>query len=115
MWIIFVKEDPSKDKRISYEEYQYITEQMADIKKVKVNIEKLRKTIQKNHLSSIIISFKIADTPWRQMLTSVPFWTIIVTHVMKLSVMYTILNELPKYLQGPYSHEYHFHTETILL
>ena len=53
----------------------------------------------------MIVFYQIADTPWRQVLTSIPFWTCIVTQAMKLSVMYTILNELPKYLQGLYGYE----------
>lgn len=74
-WLIFVSEDPSKDRWITFEEFQYISDQKVNLKKA-----------------------KILDTPWRQILTSVPFWTCIVTQAMKLSVMYTLLNELPTYL-----------------
>jgi len=75
LWLSFVSDDPSKDKRIPREELEYIIGATREIKKT-----------------------KIADTPWRQALSSIPFWTCVVAQTMKLTVLFTINNELPKYL-----------------
>ena len=36
-WLIFVSEDPSKDRWITFEEFQYISDQKVNLKKGKVN------------------------------------------------------------------------------
>ena len=37
LWLIFVSEDPSKDRWITFEEFQYISDQKVNLKKAKVN------------------------------------------------------------------------------
>lgn len=41
-------------------------------------------------------------TPWRAILTSIPFWALFITHVTSSWGFYLLLNEIPTYLNGVY-------------
>ncbi|CAL8095520.1 unnamed protein product [Orchesella dallaii] len=77
LWCFFVYDTPAQHPRISIEELNFIEKSIGNqTSKVKV------------------------PTPWRAILTSMPFWAILVGHIGHAWGLYTLLHELPTYLKN---------------
>jgi len=75
IWFRLISEDPSLDKTISPEELKYLTD----------NIQRVETP-------------KLRDVPWRDIFTSIPLWTVMLSHMATNYVYYTMLTQLPTYL-----------------
>ncbi|XP_064087588.1 putative inorganic phosphate cotransporter isoform X1 [Macrobrachium nipponense] len=76
-WLIFMRDSPQKHPKISREELNYIEAQGSTV----------RTTVR----------MKI---PWRDVLTSVPYWTLIIIAWGDSFGFYTFLTEVPTYLKN---------------
>lgn len=76
-WLIFMRDSPQKHPRISEEELRYI----------EANGSTVRTTMR-------------MKVPWREVLTSVPYWTLIVIAWGDSFGFYTFLTEIPTYLKN---------------
>jgi MFS transporter, ACS family, solute carrier family 17 (sodium-dependent inorganic phosphate cotransporter), other len=79
LWMIFVRASPSNDKFISKEEREYIEASLRDCKDS---------------------NDKVSNIPWRGILTSKPFWAIVVAHFCESWGFFTLFTELPSFLKG---------------
>ena len=78
-WFMLVADTPSVHPRISQEEREYIEKAIGQ---------------------STDIDRKKLDTPWRQILTSVPVWGIVLGHTASNWGNYTLNQQLPTYLSN---------------
>ncbi|XP_066974258.1 sialin-like [Macrobrachium rosenbergii] len=76
-WLIFMRDSPQKHPRISKEELRYI----------EANGSTVRTTMR-------------MKVPWREIFTSVPYWTLIVIAWGGSFGFYTFLTEIPTYLKN---------------
>lgn len=76
MFLIKVRESPSKDKFISPDELRFIKESLA--------VEKIDKTMK---------------IPWKEIFTSIPCYAFIVAGLAEAWGFITLLTELPSFLQ----------------
>ena len=76
-WCFFVSESPIDDPRISQDELEYIKHSLG-------NVEAKRDI----------------KHPWKQILTSIPVWAIIVSHFVDNWGFYTLLTQLPTFMKG---------------
>jgi len=79
IWFNEISEEPSKDKKISQEELEYLTG-----------------TIDSVHRA------KFSEAPWRSILTSVPIWAAVTAHTVQNTGSYTLLTQMPTFLNDVY-------------
>ncbi|CAG9562239.1 unnamed protein product [Danaus chrysippus] len=77
LWIIFGASNPAESKWISKEE---------------------RKYIESNAGSSNVNENKKLPVPWKSILTSLPFWSILLSHCGQSLGFWTLLTEMPSYM-----------------
>ena len=78
-WFVLVADTPAEHPRISQEERQYIETSIGQ---------------------SSTVDRKKLDTPWKDMLTSVPVWAIVLGHTASNWGNYTLNQQLPTYLSN---------------
>lgn len=78
LWALFGSESPEECNRITGEEKQYIQSALGQITDV-------------NELKDVV-------TPWRSILTSSPFWTLVVVQCAFNFGFYTLLTQIPSFL-----------------
>lgn len=96
VWIIFGSNSPEVDPRISNAEKDYIQMslgQITDVEELKVRWVKA----EIDHRSNTV-SFQSLQTPWKSILTSIPFLSIMIVHCSQNWGFYTMLTEIPSYL-----------------
>lgn len=77
LWMVIVADSPDDDKRISFEELQYITETLnSEQSKEEQNI------------------------PWLAIFQSLPVWAITVSHFSENWGCYTLITQLPKFMKS---------------
>lgn len=76
-WFLVVSDNPSTDKRITEVEREYIYAALGDSKERQA-----------------------PPVPWREVLTSVPFWAILIAGVGNNWGFYTLLTDLPLYMKN---------------
>ena len=77
-WTLLVHSSPSQHPKISLEEKQII----------------------ENGIGSIKSNVKIPGPPYKQILCSVPFWSLVVTYICSYWGFYTLLTNVPTYLNN---------------
>ncbi|KAL1138561.1 hypothetical protein AAG570_008624, partial [Ranatra chinensis] len=82
IWCTIISETPSTDKRISFYEKEYLEEVL--------------------NLSS---SKSKLDVPWRSMLMCLPVWSIVAAHFAENWGFYTLLTELPSYMNDIFHYD----------
>jgi len=100
VWLYFISEDPREDKYISAEELKYITENQDSAERPNVRLYKKKWSSVCPALSHFCRNVQFSEAPWRQMLTSVPLWSAIMSQTVHNSTYYTMLTQLPTYLNG---------------
>ncbi|XP_055854295.1 putative inorganic phosphate cotransporter isoform X2 [Episyrphus balteatus] len=80
LWVILVQDSPSKQPLISYEERTMINSQLG--------------TTQTEEVTE-----KQPPVPWKKVMTSVPFWAILIAHVCSNWGWYMFLIEIPFYMK----------------
>lgn len=75
-WFMLITDSPSEQPKISLEELEYIQDSLKDDRPER----------------------KVENVPWKNFLTSLPVWAIIVAHVTENWGWYTLLTQLPTYL-----------------
>ncbi|CAG9786487.1 unnamed protein product [Diatraea saccharalis] len=78
MWLIFGASSPSTSKWISKEERKYI----------------------ESNAGSDELTSQSMPTPWKNILTSLPFWAILFAHCGQSLGFWTLLTELPSYMNN---------------
>uniref|UniRef100_A0A1B0FMP5 Major facilitator superfamily (MFS) profile domain-containing protein n=1 Tax=Glossina morsitans morsitans TaxID=37546 RepID=A0A1B0FMP5_GLOMM len=79
LWIIFVQDNPSQQRFITAEEREMINGSLGQSKE----------DTKDGH----------APTPWKQVLTSIPFWAILIAHCCSNWGWYMFLIEVPFYMK----------------
>lgn len=82
LWMILVQDNPNKQTFISPEERQMITSQLGTVQKAGAAAKE-----------------KHPPVPWRSVLTSVPFWAILIAHCCSNWGWYMFLIEIPFYMK----------------
>ncbi|XP_070559139.1 sialin-like [Ptychodera flava] len=80
LWMLIVADSPAKHKRISAVERNYIERTLAE--------EHASRREEKDH-----------RVPWKKILTSLPFWAILMTHMCCNWGTYSLLTFLPTYMR----------------
>ncbi|XP_072157393.1 sialin isoform X1 [Bemisia tabaci] len=75
IWFAIVKDRPKDDPHISKEELRYIQDTLGNISDEKISI------------------------PWKAIFTSMPVWAIVCAHFCENWGFYTLLTQLPKFMQ----------------
>ncbi|KAJ3656273.1 hypothetical protein Zmor_015361 [Zophobas morio] len=81
-WCFFVSESPIDDPRISQDELEYIKHSLG-------NVEAKRDI----------------KHPWKEILTSIPVWAIIVSHFVDNWGFYTLLTQLPTFMKDMFDYD----------
>lgn len=76
IWCLVVAESPAEDSKISKAELKYIQDSLG-------NVDPNQKVIH----------------PWKEILTSMPVWAIVVAHFSENWGFYTLLTQLPKFMK----------------
>ncbi|XP_073992597.1 sialin-like isoform X2 [Rhodnius prolixus] len=82
LWMIMISESPSTDKHISASEKEYVEDSLGSSVKVKFNV------------------------PWKEILLSPPVWAIVVAHFSENWGFYTLLTELPSYMDDVFGYNF---------
>ncbi|BES99717.1 MFS transporter, ACS family, solute carrier family 17 (sodium-dependent inorganic phosphate cotransporter), other [Nesidiocoris tenuis] len=82
IWMYVVADSPSDDAKISHQEKEYIEDSLGPANRVKLNV------------------------PWKAMFKSLPVWAIIVAHFSENWGFYTLLTELPTYLDDVFGYDF---------
>nr|CAD7259453.1 unnamed protein product [Timema shepardi] len=77
VWWMLVKECPERDPHISVEELKYIQNSLGPQEKI----------------------YKATIHPWREILTSLPFWAITVAHFVEVWGFHSLINQLPDFVK----------------
>ncbi|XP_055919987.1 sialin [Eupeodes corollae] len=80
LWVILVQDSPNTQSLISYEEREMINSQLGTTES---------KSDEKKH----------PPVPWKKVMTSVPFWAILIAHVCSNWGWYMFLIEIPFYMK----------------
>ncbi|XP_014239443.1 sialin isoform X2 [Cimex lectularius] len=76
-WYFLMFDSPSEHPRITVEEKDYLEKAIGESSTTKI----------------------VHNVPWRQMLTSMPVWAIVVTHASSVFCYFTFLNQFPTYMK----------------
>uniref|UniRef100_A0A0A9W2P4 Sialin n=1 Tax=Lygus hesperus TaxID=30085 RepID=A0A0A9W2P4_LYGHE len=82
VWMYIVRDSPGEDAKISEPEKEYIEDSLGPANRVKLNV------------------------PWKAMFKSLPVWAIIVAHFCENWGFYTLLTELPTYMDDVFSYNF---------
>lgn len=85
IWWVVISESPEEDPHISAAELQYIKNSMGN-SQYNANIKH----------------------PWKSIILSAPVWAIIISHFAENWGFYTLMTQLPKYLNGKYNYLFIF-------
>lgn len=80
LWFVLVFDSPAQHPRITPEERMDIENKIAEM-------DNNGKTMKPDNV------------PWRQLLTSMPVWAIIITHGCSVFGYFTVVNQLPTYMK----------------
>ncbi|XP_014286471.1 sialin isoform X1 [Halyomorpha halys] len=83
VWLIVISETPNGDKYISEAEKEYIEDSLGTAVKVRLNI------------------------PWKDILKSFSVWAIVIAHFSENWGFYTLLTELPSYMNDVFEFDFH--------
>lgn len=110
LWAVYGSNSPEVCPRISKEEKDYIQQSLGQI----TNVEELKV----NRFSTLnfivhltLIQFQNVITPWRSILTSGPFWALVVVQCAQNYGFYTLLTQIPSYL----NYVMEFNIKTVIL
>jgi len=102
VWLTCITESPVEDKRITKEELKYIVDSIGPTDDTKSNaLFDIFRVHHKYNFFFFIVSF--VEYPWRDILTSMPVWAITCAHFCENWGFYTLLTQLPSYMNGKYT------------
>lgn len=116
VWLICITESPLEDKHITKQELKYIIDSIGptDDSKSKIYVisissnnmiicvhEQLpRISIYVSIFDFFFLVVSLLDYPWKDILTSMPVWAITCAHFCENWGFYTLLTQLPSYMNG---------------
>lgn len=83
IWLLTISESPNNDKYISDAEKEYIEDSLGSAVKIRLTI------------------------PWKEIAKSLPVWAIIIAHFAENWGFYTLLTELPSYMNDVFDFDFH--------
>lgn len=103
VWLTCVTECPADDDRITAEELKYIIDSIGPVgKKNKSKKKKPKKPRFFCLIFDFLLLANFSHYPWRDMLTSMPVWSVTCAHFCENWGFYTLLTQLPSYMNGVY-------------
>jgi len=109
VWLTCISESPEEDKRITKEELKYIVDSIGPTDNSKSKCVVFDSFFCAHHIMHItyilihyifffIVSF--LNYPWKDIFTSMPVWAITCAHFCENWGFYTLLTQLPSYMNG---------------
>lgn len=83
VWLLMISETPNSDKYISEPEKEYIEDSLGTTVKIRLSV------------------------PWKDIAKSLPVWAIIIAHFSENWGFYTLLTELPSYMNDEFEFDFH--------
>ena len=99
LWIFLVYDSPQQHPRIRSDELELFETSMNNKGSGEHCKVKNRDSKNSNFLLIVMREFQIPPVPWKAVLTSGPFWAILIAHTCSNFGWYMLLVELPTYMK----------------